>query len=71
VGQTVTQLSPRVAGLLEAAAIAKREMDNAEEAYNATQNYKARQVLSTRIETADIIYQEIIAKVSTVNHGND
>jgi hypothetical protein len=67
----VTQLNPRVAGLLEAAAIAKREMDNAEEAYSATQNYKARQTLSTRIETADTIYQEIIAKVATVTHGND
>lgn len=67
----MTQLDPRVAGLLEAAAIAKREVDDAEEAYSATQNYKARQVLATRIETANTIYQEIITKVATVNHGND
>ena len=67
----MTQLDPRIAGLLEAAAIAKREVDDAEEAYNATQNYKARQTLSARIETADTIYQEIVAKVATANHGND
>lgn len=60
----MSQLDDKKAGLLEAAAIARAEIDDAEEAYEVNRNYKSREAQTVRKNTAETIYHEIIAKIA-------
>jgi hypothetical protein len=63
----MSQLDARKAGLLEAAAIARAEIDDAETAYEINKNYKSREAQAMRKKTAETIYHEIIAKIAEAN----